>query len=330
MRSMKIGKSGIEASVVGIGAWAIGGDSMWGKSDDAESVRTIHRARDLGVTLLDTAPAYGLGHSEEVVGRALKGIRDQVRVSTKAGLVWDTDEGAYFFEIDGYTVRRNISKSSLMKEVEDSLRRLDTDRIDVYITHWQSEPAFPTPIEETMEALLRLKEQGKILAIGVSNSTNEQLAEYLSFGTVDLIQDKYSILSRDNKTRFQPLLDAHDIVFQAYSPLESGLLTGKLGRDYVAAEGSARSGNPWFAKERFAAAQDMLDAWKPLCEKYDATPGQLAIAWTAALGDRVSVLCGARTVAQAQSNAKGGEIALTAEDAAFLTQAADAAIARAQ
>ena len=137
MRSMKIGKSGVEASVVGIGAWAIGGDSMWGASADAESIRTIHRARELGVTLLDTAPAYGLGHSEEVVGKALAGRRSDYILSTKCGLRWDGKEGALMMERDGVRIVRNSRPDSIAEEIETSLKRLQTDYIDIYIVHWQ-------------------------------------------------------------------------------------------------------------------------------------------------------------------------------------------------
>ena len=141
MRTMKIGKSGIEASVVGIGGWAIGGDSMWGASDEAESIRTIHRARELGVTLVDTAPAYGLGHGEEVVDKALAGRRDQYILSTKCGLRWDVREGGLHMERDGVRIVRNTRPEFLAQEVEASLRRLKTDYIDIYIVHWQALPA---------------------------------------------------------------------------------------------------------------------------------------------------------------------------------------------
>jgi len=328
MLTTKVGD--LKTSRLALGTWAIGGGTWWGENDDNESIKAIRASVEGGITLIDTAPAYGFGHSEEVLGKALEGIRDKVCISTKCGLVWDTEEGAFFFEKDGYTVRRNLSKKSLMKEVEDSLRRLDTDRIDIYITHWQSVDEFPTPVEETMEALLALKEQGKILAIGISNTSPEILSEYLEYGKVDLVQEKFSILSRAKREVLFETTEANDVVFQTYAPLESGLLTGKLGRDYAAPEGSARSSNPWFASDRFSAALDMLESWQPLCEKYGATAGQLAIAWTAALGDRISVLCGARTVEQAQSNIKGAEIELSAEDIDLLTKTADEAIAKSE
>ena len=325
MLTTKIGD--FETSRIALGAWAIGGGSWWGDNDDKESIEAVRASVDGGVTLIDTAPAYGFGHSEVVLGKALVGIRDKVRISTKAGLVWDTDEGAWFFEKEGYTMRRNLSKKSIMKEAEDSLKRMNTDRIDIYFTHWPCLPEFPTPVGETMEALLKLKEQGKILAIGVSNTSPENLGEYFKYGKVDLIQEKSSILSRSSMDALGEITKANDIVFQPYSPLESGLLTGKLGRDYVAQEGSARAINAWFEPKRFAAALDMLDLWQPLCEKYDATTGQLAIAWMAALGDRMSVLCGARTVEQALSNVKSAQIELSDEDIGLMSKTAEDVIA---
>ena len=226
MRAMKIGQSGIEASVVGIGAWAIGGDSQWGASDDSESIRTIHRARELGVTLLDTAPAYGLGHSEEVVGRALAGRRGDYVLSTKCGIRWDIKEGALLMERDGVRILRNTRPQSLAEEVEISLRRLKTDYIDIYIVHWQEVPEFPCPIIDTMGFLTDLKKQGKIRAIGASNLTPGQFVEYTEAGQLDLIQEKYSLLDRAAESTLFGLCETHDVTFQAYSPLERGVLSG--------------------------------------------------------------------------------------------------------
>ena len=317
-----------ETSRIGLGAWAIGGAGWWGENEDKDCIDAIRASVDGGITLIDTAPAYGFGKSEELIGKALEGIRDKVRIQTKCGQVWDPAEGAYFYDFDGYTVYVNISEKAIKKEIEDSLRRLNTDYIDIYITHIQAFPEFPTPVSETMGALLKLKEEGKILAIGVSNTNPANLSEYLDCGKVDVIQEKYSIISRDTRETLGSLCEANDIVFQPYAPLETGLLTGKYDRSFRAPEGSARSYNPWFGENRFQIAHDMLDTWKPLCEKYDATTGQLAIAWTLALGDKISVLCGARNVEQAESNLKGAGLNLAAEDIDFMTKTADEAISR--
>ncbi len=226
MEKMRIGD--VAVTKLALGAWAIGGGLWWGDNDDKESEATIREAVDCGIELIDTAPAYGFGHSEEVVGRALSGIRDRVKISTKCGIVWGDTEGSFYFTLGDKTVRRNLSAASIMREAENSLRRLNTDHIDLYITHWQSVPPFITPVEETMSALLKLKEQGKILGIGISNATPDILNEYLACGKVDLVQEKFSILDRAAYLSFEDICKDKDVVFQAYSPMELGLLTGKI------------------------------------------------------------------------------------------------------
>lgn len=326
MRTMKIGKSGIEASVVGLGAWAIGGDSSWGTSDDAESIRTIHRARELGVTLLDTAPAYGLGHSEEVVGKALAGRRGDYVLATKCGLRWDIDEGAVLMSRDGVTLRRNARPERLAEEVESSLRRLKTDYIDLYIVHWQAVPEFPVPIADTMGFLMKLKKEGKIRAVGASNLTREQFAEYAAAGELDLIQEKYSLLDRGAEDRFFALCAENGTTFQAYSPLERGILTGKIRPETKVDITLAKSKVKWFEPENRTKIADLARKWAPLMEKHGCGMAQLAIAWTAAQGKGagVHVLCGARKIAQIEDNAKGGDIVLSAEDAAAMRADAEA------
>jgi methylglyoxal reductase len=315
MKYMKIGKLPVKsASAVSLGTWAIGGGEWWGDNDDRESMDTIRAAVDGGITLIDTAPAYGKGHSEEVLGKALKGIRDKIHISTKCGLIWNAEEGSFFFEKDGFRIMRNLSPASVKREVEDSLRRLQTDHIDIYFTHWQSVPPFFTPIEETMGMLLKLKQEGKILAIGASNVSPEQIEEYASCGGVDIIQEKYSMLDRGAETKFFDLVKKHGITFQAYSPLEMGLLTGAIGKDFVPAPGSARASKKWFQKENFPRAVNMLEGWSDLKEKYNCTYTHLAIAWLLAQGDFINVLCGARKVFQLKDNIGGADIELDAAD----------------
>jgi len=320
MRTMKIGKSGIEASVVGMGAWAIGGDSNWGASDDSESIRTIHRARELGVTLLDTAPAYGLGHSEEVVGKALQGRRGDYFLSTKCGLRWDIDEGAVHMTRDGVTLRRNTKPSRLAEELEISLKRLRTDYIDIYIVHWQALPEFPCPIADTMDFLLKMKKQGKIRAIGASNLTPEQFVEYADAGELDLIQEKYSMLDRAVGEKFFDLCDKRGVAFQAYSPLERGTLTGKITVDTKMDITLAKSKIKWFEPENLPKIAALGEKWAPLCRKYDCTMTQLVIGWTTVQGNgkNVNALCGARKLHQIEENAKGGDVVLSAADIAAM------------
>ena len=218
MRHRPLGQSGIEASVVAFGAWAVGG-GFWGAADDEASVDAIHKALDAGINFIDTAPVYGLGHSEEIVGRAIKGRRDQVVVATKCGLVWHVQKGTFMFDETGTPIHRYLGPESIRYEVEQSLRRLQTDYIDLYQTHWQDAT---TPIEETMATLLQLKQEGKIRAIGVSNATTQQMDEYRAKGQLDSDQEKYSMLDRGLECRATPLLRTRE-------HRRSGLLADRPG-----------------------------------------------------------------------------------------------------
>jgi Predicted oxidoreductases (related to aryl-alcohol dehydrogenases) len=315
MKYMKIGAIQ-DASVISLGTWAIGGGQWWGDSDENESAQTIKTAVDCGINLIDTAPAYGKGLSEMVLGKALKGIRNKVYISTKCGLVWDVKEGSFFFEKDGKKILKNLSPASIQREAENSLRRLQTDHIDIYFTHWQSVPPFFTPIAETMEALQKLKKEGKILAIGASNVSVGNLKEYVACGGLDIIQNKYSLLDRTAEKEFFDVLKQNGVAFQAYSPLEMGLLTGTIHRDFVPAPGSAREGKKWFEKENMLHVVDIMEGWRDLLQKYNCTFTHLAIAWLRAQGDFVNVLCGARKVFQLKDNIGGGDIVLEAQDVA--------------
>jgi methylglyoxal reductase len=326
MRSMKIGNSGIEASVVGIGAWALGDDAQWGPSDDTESIRTIHRARELGITLIDTAPAYGLGHGEELVGKALAGRRGDYVLATKCGLRWDIDEGALLVARSGVRILRNTRPQRIAEEVEMSLRRLKTDYIDLYIVHWQEVPDFPCPIADTMGMLMDLKKQGKIRAIGASNLSPEQFAEYTAAGQLDLIQEKYSMLDRVAGDKFFALCAQHGTTFQPYSPLERGTLTGRITVDTKVEMSTAKSKIKWFTPENLPKIAALAQQWAPLCKKYDCTMTPLVIGWTAAQGNghNINVLCGARKLAQIEENARGGDIVLDAADIATMRRDVEA------
>lgn len=314
MRTMKIGKSGIEVSKIGLGTWAIGGGSWWGDNDDMESIRTIHAALDLGINLVDTAPVYGMGHSEEVVGKALSDRRSKVILSTKCGLMFDRTEGSYYFSRDGKDVYKNLSKGAIIDSVEQSLRRLNTDYIDILYTHWQCVEPFMVPVEETMDALMTLKKQGKIRAIGGSNMSPWHIEEYIKYGDLDIIQEKYSLIDKRVEKEILPCSIKHEVTFQAYSPLEQGLLTGKIRKDYVPEPGSSREGKKWYKPENLPKIVDGVDSWQNLCEKYGCTPGNLAIAWVGGQSDTVNVLCGARKIAQVEENVKAGNLVLSAED----------------
>ena len=209
MRYRALGSSGIEASVVGLGTWAIGG-WMWGGTDEPAAIKAIHAGIDAGINLVDTAPVYGFGLSEKIVGRAIRGRRERVVLATKCALVWDRKDGEFYFnstdrgscKADGaFDVYKCLKPDSIRLEVERSLTRLGTDYIDLYQTHW---PDSTTAIADTMEALLDLKQQGKIRAIGVCNATAQQMADYGLTGVLDSDQEKYSMLDRAQETANLP------------------------------------------------------------------------------------------------------------------------------
>ncbi|MCA3454876.1 MAG: aldo/keto reductase, partial [Rhodobacter sp.] len=204
---------GLRASAVGLGTWAIGG-WMWGGTDDVAAQDAIRAGLDAGITLIDTAPAYGLGHAEEVVGRAIRGRRDQVVIATKCGLVWHDQRGPHFFSQGGLPVHRDLSPAAIRHEVEASLHRLQTDRIDLYITHWQ-DPT--TPIPETVAALKALQAEGKILAFAASNTSPDDLAAYRAAGGIAAVQEEYSMLQRRIEATHLPACRDNGIAVMGYS-----------------------------------------------------------------------------------------------------------------
>ncbi len=319
MQYRDLGNSGISASVVGLGTWVTGGGEMWHGADDAESLRAIDVALDSGINLIDTAPAYGWGHSETIIGRAIRGRRDKVVLATKCGMWWEDNRGSFHYHLDGKDTFISLHPDTLAIEIENSLRRLDTDYIDLYQTHWPSkEPDF-TPIEDTMAFLMKLKDQGKIRAIGVSNVSIEQLEEYRANGDIASDQFRYSILYRAPEADVLPYCAQHGIATLTYMSLEQGLLTGKVGMDRVFDPNEFRSNeawNPWFKLVNRPKVLAMLEGWKELTEKYNCTLAQLVIAWTAAQAGVTHVLCGARTAAQAGQNAAAGALTLEAADIA--------------
>ena len=229
MQNINIGKSGIQVPFLGMGTWAIGGGAWWGDNDDSLSVKAIQTAVEQGIQWIDTAPIYGLYHSETVVGEAMKHIdRDKVVLSTKCGLEWRHETPVLHKVVDGTTVYRDLSAKSIIEDVEDSLRRLHTDHLDVLYTHWQTPDFGIYPLEETVEAMMKLKEQGKIRAIGASNVTADIIRGYCKYGQLDVIQEKYSLLTRRVEKQLLPTCRELGVSVQAYSPLEQGLLTGKV------------------------------------------------------------------------------------------------------
>jgi aryl-alcohol dehydrogenase-like predicted oxidoreductase len=315
MKYRSLGKSGIGASVVGLGAWAIGG-WMWGGADEAESVRAIHAAIDAGMNLIDTAPVYGFGLSEQVVGKAIRDRRDKVVLATKCGLVWHEERGEFFFASDEkhptddgqIKVYRCLAPDTIRREVEWSLKRLGTDYIDLLQTHWQEST---TPIAATMQTLMELKREGKIRAIGCSNATPEQMDEYRAAGQLDVDQELFSILDRKHGRENLPYCAKHKTAFFAYSPLAQGLLTGRIGPERTFLDGDQRRGKPRFSSENRLKIQRLVDGFRPIAERHGVTPAQLAIAWTVSQKGCTHALVGARTARQAAENAKAGAVALS-------------------
>lgn len=326
MKYMTIGKSGIRSSVITFGGMGVGGGTWWRNSDDEESVRTLHCAFDLGINTVDTAPVYGFGHSEEIIGKAVKGRRSDVIISTKCGLWWEDEEGSYRWTKDGHRVTRNVSARAMRIELENSLRRLGTDYIDIYYTHNPACPPFLTPVEETVGTLMEFKKEGKIRAIGASNMTPQEILDYTSCGDIDIIQGRYSILSRgpEGEGGILSLCREKGMSFHAYMPLERGLLTGKVTSDYVVPEGDAREGDPWWTPEKFPQVLKFVEELKPIAEKYQCPLSNLALAYLRGQGEDINVICGARRVFQIEETAKAGDLILEQEDLQKIRSLADA------
>lgn len=312
-----LGTSGINASVIGLGTWVMGG-WMWGGANDDESISAIHASIDAGVNLIDTAPVYGLGKSEEVVGKAIKGKRDKVVLATKCGLRWDRADGTFFFHSDDkgatpeeskYKIHKNLVPDSIKEEVENSLKRLQTDYIDLIQTHWQ-DPS--TLIEDSMEMLLKLKEEGKIRAIGVSNATPDHMKQY---GDIASDQEKFNMFHRKiiDQGNVEYCVE-NDIAFLAYSPIAQGLLTGKMSPDRTFNEGDVRKSRDLFTPENINKINTMLGEFKPIAERHNITLTQLSLAWTFNQKGITHVLCGARNAEQAIDNAKAGNVQLSKDE----------------
>ena len=318
MLKREIGRSGIEASAIGLGTWAIGG-WMWGGTDEARSITAIQASIDAGISLIDTAPAYGQGVAEEIMGKAIRGRRDKVVLATKCGLVWHVRKGNHFFDYDDAPVHRYLGKDAIVYEVEQSLKRLGTDYIDHYITHWQ-DPT--TPVDETMAALEQLKAQGKIRSIGASNTTPEDVRAYLAAGHLDAVQEEYSMVNRKIEADLAPLCQDNGVSILSYSSLALGLLTGKIGPDRVFEGDDQRKDNPRFSTSNREKVARLMAAIAPIAEAHGATKAQTVIAWTLQQPGISFSLCGARNASQAEENAKAGLIRLSADDLASISAAA--------
>ena len=318
---MKLGKTGMDVSRMGLGTWSIGGGSAWGGDHDLQTVvDTIVEAPKLGVNLIDTAPGYNFGNSEKILGMALQKMnREDVKIITKCGVTWDQEmKGDLFNKVNGIQLYKNLNSDSIKREIEESLKRIGTDYVDVYMTHWQSIEGseYYVPIQKTMEVLNDLKAQGKIKAIGAANVDIKQIQEYLKHGELDIVQAKYSILDRGIEDEIIPCCRENGVTIQAYSPLEMGLLSGTMPRDYKPV--GAQIPKKWFQPDNMQKAMDVMDQWKPLCEKYNCTIANLALAWILAQGEFINLLSGSTTVDQIKENVKSTELELDPADVAMM------------
>jgi len=319
MEHRKLGTSALELPVVTFGAWAIGG-LFWGGNEDKEGIEAIQAAVDNGIDAIDTAPVYGCGHSEQLVGEAVAGRRDKVKLLTKCGLRWEENEGGeFYFKLeqtpDGtpVTVYKNVTAESIMTECEQSLKRLRTDVIDLYQVHWPSKTA---AVGETVGALNKLKEQGKIREFGVSNYNSHQLREALKHGAVVSDQVKYNLLERDIEKDELPACRQRGVGVIAYSPMAMGLLTGKVTVDRDFAASDIRSTNPLFSKANRQKVLDALEKVKPIAASQKAGFAALSVAWVLAQPGVTTALVGARNARQVAENVKAASIKLSEREAA--------------
>jgi len=316
MEYRQLGESGISASAITFGAWAIGG-WMWGGSERSDAVEAIRASYDQGVTSIDTAAVYGQGLSEEIVGEALRGIpRDKVQVMTKFGMRWDLAKGDFAFKSqdnDGrpLDIYKYAGKDSIIKECEDSLRRLRTDYIDLYQQHW---PDVTTPIAETMEALEILVKAGKVRAVGVSNYDKEQMAAAEKTIKLASNQVPFSMVRRDIEKELVPFCVEHKKAILAYSPLQRGVLTGKIKPGHVFNEGDNRGDRKYFTGANLNRVNAFLDELRPLAAEKGASLAQLVIRWTLERPGITIALVGARDARQAVQNAGAIRVKLSTEE----------------
>jgi aryl-alcohol dehydrogenase-like predicted oxidoreductase len=324
MEKRALGNSSLLVSPVTFGAWAIGG-WMWGGADKKDAIKAIHACLDNGISSIDTAPIYGFGQSEKLVGEAIRGKRDRYEILTKAGMRWEGTKGEYFFTTnDNDGVQREIYKysgrESIIAECEESLRRLGTDYIDLYQIHW---PDLTTPIEEPMEAFRILMDQGKIRAAGVSNYSVEQMERASGVIKLSSNQVPYSMVRREIEQDVVPWCLENSCGILAYSPLQRGVLTGKITPDYPFAPGDSRPETPHFQINNLIRINKFLDKIRPMAEEKGATLSQLVIAWTLRQPGITVALVGARTREQVEQNAGALDVSLSDEELDYIGQKLD-------
>ncbi len=303
MRTRQLGATDLHLTEIGFGAWAIGGGGWrfgWGPQDDTEAVSAIHRALELGVNWIDTAAVYGLGHSEELVARALEGRRDNVIVATKCSLVWDGKNN----------ISSSLKRESVRRECEQSLRRLNTDHIDLYQIHWPNDDPH---IEEGWREIGNLIDEGKIRYAGVSNFLVIHMDRARRIRPIASLQPPYSLLRRDIERDVLAYCKSNDIGVLAYSPMQSGLLTGKFDIHKVAS-GDWRLGAEEFRQPRLNVNLEFVEQLRPIALKYDKTVAQLAIAWVLRRPEITSAIVGARRPSQVDETVGGAGWTIESSD----------------
>jgi len=309
MQTRKLGNSDLHITPVGYGAWAIGGSGWqfgWGSQNDNDSIAAIHRSLELGVNWIDTAAVYGLGHSEEVVARALKSWSGpRPYVFTKCGLRWDAKGN----------VSKVLNADSIQREVEDSLRRLSVDVIDLYQIHWPPDPD-SAELEEGWSMLARLQRQGKVRWIGVSNFNVQQLRRAQAAAPVTSLQPPYSLLHREIEDQVLPYCLREGIGVIVYSPMASGLLTGAMTRERAAKlpEDDWRKNHPDFTEPNLSLNLALVERLQQIARRHNRSAGEVAIAWTLHHPAVTGAIVGARNARQAEGVMRAGEVRLAAED----------------
>ena len=291
MEYRKLG--GLEVSVIGYGAWGIGGAPFWNNEGDQKSLESIKSSFDQGINFFDTAPVYGFGHSEKLIGKALKSVRDNVILATKCGLRWDKESLG--------SLRKDASRKSILEEIDQSLKRLGTDWIDLYQVHW---PDAETSQQETMETLLEIQEQGKIRFIGVSNYSAEQIKECLQYAKVVSLQPEFSLLAREIEKETIPLCIENNIGIVAYSPLASGVLTGKYDKDTKFTDWRSKGIIGTFTGDGFVENIKKVDQLKAIALEEGKTCGQVAINWVLRQPGLATALVGVKNSEQMGENLK--------------------------
>jgi aryl-alcohol dehydrogenase-like predicted oxidoreductase len=300
MKTRQLGNTDMQITPIGFGSWAIGGGNWvfgWGEQDDNDSIAAIRRALDLGVNWIDTAAVYGLGHAEEIVARALEGCTDRPYIFTKCGRVWQ--EGSR-------EISSSLKAQSIRREVENSLRRLRVDVIDLYQIHW---PIPDDDIEEGWQTMASLQEEGKVRYIGVSNFNVSQMRRAMSIAPISSLQPPYSLINREVEREILPFCQKNNIGVIVYSPMQSGLLTGAMTRERIAnlPENDWRKRNAEFQEPRLSRNLALVEKLREIAQLYNRTPAEAAIAWTLSNPAVTGAIVGARNPRQVDTNIGAAE-----------------------